>query len=56
MSDDQQQPDRVLYVITCATPAARDIGKLVSLAQERGWRVCVIATPSANAAKLGMGA
>jgi len=49
MSDDQQQPDRVLYVITCATPAARDIGKLVSLAQERCWRVCVIATPSALA-------
>ena len=23
------------------------IGKLVSLAQERGWRVCVITTPSA---------
>jgi phosphopantothenoylcysteine synthetase/decarboxylase len=37
----------VLYVVTCATPAARDIGKLVSLAQEQGWRVCVIATPSA---------
>ena len=49
MSDNQQQPGRVLYIITCATPAARDIGKLVSLAQERGWRVCVIATPSALA-------
>lgn len=47
MSDDPQLPSRVLYVITCATPAARDVGKLVFLAQERGWRVCVIATPSA---------
>ena len=40
------EPSRVLYVITCATPAARDVAKLVALAQERGWRVCVIATPS----------
>lgn len=39
----------MLYVITCATPAARDVGKLVTLAQQRGWRVCVIATPSALA-------
>ncbi|MCA1672808.1 MAG: flavoprotein [Actinobacteria bacterium] len=49
MSDDQPSPGRVLYVITCATPAARDIAKLVGLAQERGWTVCVIATPSALA-------
>ncbi|MGH8420795.1 MAG: flavoprotein [Pseudomonas fluorescens] len=38
---------RVLYVITCATPAARDIGKLIELAQNDGWDVCTIATPSA---------
>lgn len=44
---DNQPNGRVLYVITCATPAARDIGKLVSLAQVQGWTVCVIATPSA---------
>lgn len=44
MSD---RSDRVLYVVACATPAARDIGKLVSLAQEQGWRVCMIATPAA---------
>ena len=37
----------VLYVITCATPAAREVGKLVRLAQDKGWTVCVIATPSA---------
>jgi phosphopantothenoylcysteine synthetase/decarboxylase len=42
-----QAARRVLYVITCATPAARDVGKLVALAQEREWTVCVIATPSA---------
>ncbi|ONI88637.1 flavoprotein [Actinosynnema sp. ALI-1.44] len=39
--------ERVLYVITCATPAARDVGKLVDLAQGRGWTVCVVATPRA---------
>jgi phosphopantothenoylcysteine synthetase/decarboxylase len=44
----QQEPsDRVLYIVTCATPAARDIGKLVSLAQDSDWRPFVIATPSA---------
>ncbi len=37
----------VLYIVTCATPAARDVGKLVSLAQDDGWTVCVIATPAA---------
>jgi hypothetical protein len=38
---------RVLYAITCATPAAAHIGTLVGLAQEAGWTACVIATPSA---------
>lgn len=37
----------VLYVITCATPVAAEVGRLVALGQERGWRVCVVATPSA---------
>ncbi len=36
----------VLYIIICGTPAARDASTLVRLAQERGWTVCVIATPS----------
>jgi phosphopantothenoylcysteine synthetase/decarboxylase len=38
---------RVLYVITCATLAARDVSKLVGLAQDAGWTVCVVATPMA---------
>jgi hypothetical protein len=42
-----QQTERVLYIVTCATPAARDVGKLVGLAQADGWTVCVIATPLA---------
>jgi phosphopantothenoylcysteine synthetase/decarboxylase len=44
----QESSQRVLYtIVTCATPAARDIGKLVTLAQASGWRPSVIATPSA---------
>lgn len=38
---------KVLYVVTCATPAAREVGTLVGLAQDEGWTVCVIATPLA---------
>ncbi len=37
---------RVLYVIVCGSPVARDVGKLVELAQSRGWEVCVIGSPS----------
>ncbi|MGH3754794.1 MAG: flavoprotein [Pseudonocardiaceae bacterium] len=47
MSDQQEPPQRVLYIVTCATPAARDIGKLVTLAQGSGWRPFVIVTPMA---------
>ncbi|PZM96517.1 MAG: flavoprotein [Actinobacteria bacterium] len=36
---------RVLYVICCGSPAARDVGKLVTMAQGDGWDVCVVATP-----------
>ncbi len=35
----------VLYAIVTGSPAARDIGKLVDLAQADGWDVCVIASP-----------
>ncbi len=36
---------RVLYTIACGSPPARDVGRLVALAQQRGWEVCVICTP-----------
>lgn len=36
----------VLYAIVTGSPAARDIGKLVDLAQADGWDVCVIASPN----------
>jgi phosphopantothenoylcysteine synthetase/decarboxylase len=38
----------VLYLIVCAAPPARDALVLVELAQQVGWEVCVIATPSAR--------
>jgi phosphopantothenoylcysteine decarboxylase len=38
---------RVLYVIACAAPPARDVGRLVAAAQREGWTTCLIATPSA---------
>ncbi|MEV6928058.1 flavoprotein [Dactylosporangium sp. NPDC051485] len=37
----------VLYALVCGSPATQSVGKLVSLAKERGWDVCVVATPDA---------
>ncbi len=38
----------MLYVIACAAPPAAEVSRLVSLAQQRGWDVCVLTTPSAR--------
>ncbi|GII89491.1 hypothetical protein Ssi03_74810 [Sphaerisporangium siamense] len=38
---------KVLYIIVCAAGPAADVGKLVALAQDDGWIVQLIATPSA---------
>ncbi|MEV5765197.1 flavoprotein [Micromonospora sp. NPDC052213] len=35
----------VLYVIACGSPLARHVGRLVELAQQDGWDVCVVTTP-----------
>jgi phosphopantothenoylcysteine synthetase/decarboxylase len=35
----------VLYALVTGSPAARDVGRLVDLAQSDGWEVCVIASP-----------
>jgi phosphopantothenoylcysteine synthetase/decarboxylase len=40
---------RALYVIVCGAGPAGDVGKLVTLAQQRNWDVQVIATPAALA-------
>jgi len=37
----------VLYIATCATPAAARIGHLVAHAQGDGWTTCLSATPNA---------
>lgn len=37
----------VLYIVACAAPPARDVGKLVAAAQQDGWDTCVVSTPSA---------
>ncbi|MGK8512613.1 flavoprotein [Nocardia asiatica] len=36
----------VLYALVTGSPAARDVGKLIALAQADGWVACVIASPS----------
>lgn len=42
------QDHSVLYVVVCAAPPAREVGKLVALAQGESWDVCVVATPQAT--------
>lgn len=39
----------VLYIVVCAAGAAGDVGRLVGLAQDGGWTVQIVATPSALA-------
>ncbi|GLW96979.1 flavoprotein [Microtetraspora sp. NBRC 16547] len=41
------EPGKVLYVIVCAAGPASDVDRLVVMAQEQGWTVQIIATPSA---------
>lgn len=36
---------RVLYVVVCGSPVARNVGRLVDRAQQGGWDACVVATP-----------
>ncbi|MBT2234678.1 flavoprotein [Nonomuraea sp. NEAU-A123] len=41
------QPGKVLYIIVCAAGPAGDVGRLVTMAQDEGWTVQIIATPPA---------
>ncbi|MFI7643168.1 flavoprotein [Nonomuraea sp. NPDC049400] len=41
------QPGKVLYIIVCAAGPAPDVGRLVTLAQDKGWTVQIVATPPA---------
>jgi phosphopantothenoylcysteine synthetase/decarboxylase len=45
----QRVTSRVLYVIVCGAGPAGHVGRLVELAQDRGWTIQIIATPSALA-------
>jgi len=38
---------KVLYIISCAAPPAKDVTRLIEPAQREGWDVCLLATPSA---------
>lgn len=38
---------KVLYIIACAAPPARQVARLIERAQHDGWDVCLLATPSA---------
>jgi phosphopantothenoylcysteine decarboxylase len=37
----------VVYVIACAAPPASEVGTLIAAAQQEGWTVCLLVTPSA---------
>jgi phosphopantothenoylcysteine synthetase/decarboxylase len=39
---------KVLYIIACAAPPAREVTKLISAAKDQQWDVCLLATPSAT--------
>jgi phosphopantothenoylcysteine synthetase/decarboxylase len=39
---------RVLYIIACAAPPARQVTRLIEPAQDDGWDVCLLVTPSAT--------
>ncbi|MEV7008874.1 flavoprotein [Streptosporangium sp. NPDC051022] len=41
------EPGNVLYIVVCAAGAAGDVGRLVTLAQDDGWAVQIVATPPA---------
>ncbi|KWX02113.1 flavoprotein [Carbonactinospora thermoautotrophica] len=45
MSARDQRP--VLYVVACGGPPAADVPEFASRMLDKGWRVCVLATPSA---------
>ncbi|SEG79418.1 Flavoprotein [Nonomuraea solani] len=42
-----ESPGEVLYLVVCAAGAAADVGRLVVMAQDQGWIVQIVATPSA---------
>ncbi len=45
MEEGKHLQQRVLYIISCASPVARLVPELVIQAQASNWKVCVITTP-----------
>jgi phosphopantothenoylcysteine synthetase/decarboxylase len=45
MEEGKHLQQRVLYIISCASPVARLVPELVLQAQASNWEVCVITTP-----------
>lgn len=45
MEEEKHQQQKVLYIISCASPVARLVPELVIQAQASHWDVCVITTP-----------
>lgn len=44
----ETKPQRMLYLVVCGAPPASHIGELISLAQQAGWNIGIIATPAAT--------
>lgn len=42
---ESQRHERVLYVVSCGSPAAQLVPRFVEKAQSAGWHVCVISSP-----------
>lgn len=42
----ERKPQRMLYLVVCGAPPASHIGELVSLTQQGGWDIGIIATPA----------
>ncbi|SHL23128.1 flavoprotein [Actinacidiphila paucisporea] len=45
MNELDERPKPFLYAVVCAAGVAGDVGKLITMAQDRGWGVGVVATP-----------
>ena len=43
--EEEHQRQRVLYVVSCGSPVAQHVPRLVTQAQDADWQVCVITTP-----------
>ena len=48
MSHPSSKRSPVLYLLLCAAPPAQHASHFVTLLQQAGWQVCVVATPQAS--------